>query len=120
MKKSKFISLILGIIGILCFGIGMCMCMLHEWNAFNQGIITGFIGIIILVMTIFIYRKLEHKQPLHLSWRTVRIIFVAILGMLTLGGGMSLSMVFEMIIPGIILGIAGMMILLCLIPLCKA
>ena len=119
MKKSKFIALILGIVGTLCFGIGMCMCMLSEWNSFNEGIVTGSIGILILVVTIFVYQKLEHKQPLHLSWRTVGIKFVAILGMLGLGTGMSLSMVYEMMIPGIILGVVGIMFLICLIPLCK-
>ena len=33
MKKSNFISMIMGTIGVILGAIGMCMCLLPEWNA---------------------------------------------------------------------------------------
>ena len=35
MKKSTFVNLIIGTIGGLLFALGMCMCLLPEWNAFG-------------------------------------------------------------------------------------
>ena len=49
MKKENFISLILGLIGIMFLKIGICMSLIDEWNAFNQGIIIGVMGIISLI-----------------------------------------------------------------------
>lgn len=28
MKKKDFVSLVLGVVGIILFGLGMCMCMI--------------------------------------------------------------------------------------------
>ena len=39
MKKQNFVSLLLGVIGGVLFGLGMCMCLLEEWNAFRPGLI---------------------------------------------------------------------------------
>ena len=41
MKKSSFTATILGTVGSLIFGLGMCMCLLPEWNTGNEGVITG-------------------------------------------------------------------------------
>ena len=49
MKKENFISLILGLIGIMFLEIGICMSLIDEWNAFNQGIIIGVMGTISLI-----------------------------------------------------------------------
>ena len=50
MKKSAFVNLILGTIGGLLFALGMCMCLLPEWNAFQPGVICTAIGAVILVV----------------------------------------------------------------------
>ena len=44
MKKSSFVAMILGTVGGILFALGMCMALIPEWNAFNQGIIMGVIG----------------------------------------------------------------------------
>ena len=36
MKKSTFINLLVGVVGGLLFALGMCMCLLPEWNAFQN------------------------------------------------------------------------------------
>lgn len=44
MKKSNFVAIILGTIGGILFALGMCMALISEWNAFNQGVVMGVIG----------------------------------------------------------------------------
>lgn len=119
MKKSTYVSLALGIIGILFLGLGMCMCMHTEWGLFQQGIVVGCIGLVILLIMIFIYRRMEHKEPIHISAKTLGTILLAVIGALALGSGLSLVMVFGKIVTGIVVGIMGILLLLILIPLCK-
>ena len=38
MKTMDFVSLVLGIVGFLVFGIGMCMCLIKEWGMFKPGV----------------------------------------------------------------------------------
>ena len=53
MARKNFVSMILGTIGGLLFALGMCMGLLPEWNASNQGVvIVGLVGIVLLLMLI--------------------------------------------------------------------
>ncbi len=119
MKKSNFIALILGTIGVAFFAIGMCMCMLPEWNMFRQGIVSGIIGLIVLLADVMIWRKLEGKEPIKISGKMIMCLLIGIIGALLLGVGMCLSMVFGRMLFGIIIGLIGIVILLMLIPLTK-
>ena len=119
MKKSSFVALILGIISGLFFALGMCMAMIPEWNAFRPGIIVGCVGIVFALITVFVWRKMEHKQPIKISGKAVLTAVVGIVGALVLGVGMCFTMVWGNMILGIIVGLVGIMILLCQIPLCK-
>lgn len=119
MKKSNFIALVLSIIGILFLGLGMCMCLKTEWNLFQQGIVVGCIGLIILLIMVVIWRKMENKAPIKVTPKTFFSILLAIVGALGLGLGMCLTMVFGQFVIGIVVGVIGIILLLCLIPLCK-
>ncbi len=119
MKKSSFVALNLGIISGLFFALGMCMAMIPEWNAFRPGIIVGCVGIVFALITVFVWRKMEHKQPIKISGKAVLTAVAGIVGALALGVGMCFTMVWGNMILGIIVGLVGIMILLCLIPLCK-
>ena len=119
MKKSSFVALILGIISGLFFALGMCMAMIPEWNAFRQGIIVGCVGIVFALITVFVWRKMEHKQPIKISGKAVLTAVVGIVGALALGVGMCFTMVWGNMILGIVVGLVGIVILICLIPLCK-
>lgn len=119
MKKSNFIALILGTIGVIFFAMGMCMATIAEWGMFRQGIVCGVIGLAVLLADLFIWRRMEGKKPIHLSGKTVGTIALAVAGALLLGVGMCLSMVFGKMILGIVIGLAGIAALLCLIPLTK-
>lgn len=117
MKKSTFVALILGTVGGLLFALGMCMALLPEWNAFKPGVVTGAVGIVVLLAMILIWRKMENKAPIKVSGKTIVSILVGIVGALLLGVGMCMVMVWDMMLWGIIVGIVGIVVLLCLIPL---
>lgn len=119
MKKSNFVALILGTIGVVFFALGMCMALLPEWGMFNQGIICGVIGLVVLLITVLVWRKMEGKAPIKLNAKTVVAVVVGVLGALLLGVGMCLTMVFGKMVLGIVIGLVGIVVLLMLIPLTK-
>lgn len=119
MKKSNFIALILGTVGVVFFALGMCMTTLTEWNMFQQGIVCGVIGLVVLLADLVIWRRMEGKEPIHLSGKTLATIALAVVGALLLGVGMCLCMVFGCMVQGILIGLVGIVGLLCLIPLTK-
>lgn len=120
MKKENFISLIISIVGVILFSLGMCMSIITEWNTFKEGIIVGIIGLIILISLFIIRRKMEGKPVLKLNIKTMKIVILGIVSSLILGIGMCMTMVWQgLMVQGIIVGIIGIIMLLCLIPLCK-
>lgn len=62
MKKETLLEIILGTIGGLVFAIGMCMCLIPEWDLFNVGVVIATLGFIILLCIILIYRKSRPKK----------------------------------------------------------
>lgn len=119
MKKSNFVALILGTISMVLFALGMCAALLPEWNLFRQGVISGIAGIVLMIVTLIVWRRMEGKEPIRLNAKTVGSVVVGILGALLLGVGMCLCMVFNHMMLGIIIGVIGIVVLLMLIPLTK-
>ncbi len=119
MKKSSFVAMILGTIGGILFALGMCMTLIPEWNAFQPGIVMGVVGAVVLLIMVLVWRKMENKNPIHVSGKTIGTVLLGIAGALLLGVGMCLSMVWSNMIVGIIIGLVGIVVLLCLIPLTK-
>lgn len=120
MKKSDFITLLLTTLGTLVFGLGMCMALITEWNLFNQGIICGGIGLIILLITVIVRRKMSGKKAIKLSAKTIGITLYSTMSVLVFGTGMCMTMLrSEYMIQGILVGIVGIGLLLGLIPMTK-
>jgi len=119
MKKSNFVAMILGAISCIFFALGMCMTMIAEWNAFCLGVILGVIGLLFALVTVLVWRKMEHKDPIKMNGKTIGTVFLGIIGALALGIGMCLVMVWGNLVPGIAVGIIGILLLLCLFPICK-
>lgn len=120
MKKENFVTLIMGTIGGILFALGMCMCMVSEWNAFRQGIVVGAAGIVVLLIMLAVRRKMQGKPAIKLNGKAVGTVILGIVGALTLGVGMCMTMVWQgLLVPGIIVGLVGIVLLLCLIPICK-
>lgn len=119
MKKSTFVAMILGTIGGILFALGMCMALIPEWNAFRPGVIMGVIGAVVLLVMVFVWRRMENKEPIKLSRKTIGATLLGIVGALLLGVGMCLTMVWSHMVAGVVIGIVGIVVLLCLIPFIK-
>ena len=115
MKKETLLEIILGTIGGLIFAIGMCMCLLPEWNLFTQGVIVAIVGFIILLCIIPVYRKNHPRKP-HgpINWGIVLTWTIGVIGALIMGFGMSKIMVGDAsksdMIVGLITGVVGLIV----------
>ena len=119
MKKSSFVALLFGMAGGVLFALGMCMVLLSEWDMFRPGIGFGCVGILLGGVAVVVWRKMEKKSPIHLSGKTVFAVAIAVTGVLALGVGMCFSMVWDQLVIGTAIGLVGIGILVCLIPLVK-
>ena len=115
MKKETLLEIILGTIGGLIFAIGMCMCLVTQWNMLTAGVVVGIIGFIVLLCIIPVYRK-NHPKKSHgpINYGIVITFVIGIIGSLIMGFGMSKVMVGEAsqtdMIVGIITGVVGLII----------
>ena len=119
MKKKNFVTLIMSTVGGLLFALGMCMGLIPEWNVFWQGIVIGVIGVVILLAMVFVRRKMEGKPMIVLNGKAIGTTLLGVFGAIVFGVGMCMVMVWDMLVWGIIVGIVGIVLLLCLIPVIK-
>lgn len=89
MKKENSVTLILSTIGGILFAIGMCLCLLPEWNAFTQGVVMSAVGIVVLFVMLVVRRKMKGMPAIKVTGKAVGTVAL------------------------------GIVLLLCLIPLCK-
>ena len=118
MKKSAFVNLVVGTVSGLLFALGMCMCLLPEWDAFNQGVVITAEGAVILLVLAIVNRVKSGKAAKKPNWKLVGKIAFGVVGALVLGLGMCMILVWNMMLWGIGVGIVGIVLLLCLIPMC--
>lgn len=111
--------MVFGTASVVLFALGMCMALIPEWNAFRPGIMFGCVGLVLGVITLLVWRKMEGKEPVHITGKTVLTVIVGAVGSLTLGVGMCFSMVWGRMIMGVAIGLVGIVVLLCLVPLTK-
>ena len=119
MKKSNFLALVLGTVGGVCFAIGMCMALIPEWGAMVPGIIVGAVGAVVLLAMVLVRRKMSGKPAIVFNGKAIGITLLGVAGAIILGVGMCMTMIWGMMVPGIIVGIVGIVALLCLIPVVK-
>lgn len=117
MKKSAFINLIVGTVGGLLFALGMCMCLLQEWNALEAGVVCTAVGAVCLMAqgTVAWFRS---GRKIKINWKIAGKVQYGVSAALVLGTGMCMIMVWNLMLPGIAVGILGMILLLMLIPMC--
>lgn len=120
MSNKNFVTLILSTIGGILFALGMCMVLLPEWNAWGPGVVTGCAGVVVLLVMLLIRRKMAGKPILvKRTPKTVAAIALGVVGTLTLGVGMCMVTVWDMLVYGIVIGLVGIVLLIRLIPLVK-
>ena len=115
MKKETLLEIVLGTIGGLIFAVGMCMCLIPEWDLFNAGVVVAIVGFIVLLCIIPVYRKNHPKKP-HgpINLGIVFAWVIGVIGALIMGFEMSRTMIentsgSDMLI-GIIIGVVGLLI----------
>lgn len=119
MKKKNFVTLIMSTVGGILFALGMCMALLPEWGVLNQGILIGVVGAVILLGMLLVRRKMDGKPAIVFNARAIGTTLLGVIGAIVLGVGMCMTMIWNMMISGIIVGIVGIVLLLCLIPIVK-
>lgn len=119
MKKKDFITLVMSTVGGILFALGMCMALIPEWAAMTQGIVIGAIGAVVLLAMILVRRKMSGKPAIVFSGKAIGITLLGVFGAIVFGVGMCMTMVWNILVPGVIVGIVGIVLLLCLIPVIK-
>ena len=119
MKKSSYVALVMGTVSGVLFSLGMCMALVEEWEMLKQGAILGGAGLALGLVTLLVWRKMEHKAPIRVSGKAVAKIVYAVIAALVLGVGLSLCLVKADYILGVVVGLAGIVMLLGLIPMIK-
>lgn len=119
MKKEDFVTLILSTIGGILFALGMCMALLPEWGMMTPGVLMGLVGALILLAAVLVRRKMDGKPAIVINGKTIGTTLLGVVGALMLGVGMCMTMIWNMMVPGVMVGILGILLLLCLIPVIK-
>ena len=120
MTKKNYMFLVLTVVGGLLFAIGMCMCLLPEWNAFKPGVAVTALGALSLITLALVRWIMAGKPIAKINWNQFSKVSYCVVSALVLGAGMAMIMAFEgLMIPGIIVGIIGIVLMLGLIPVFK-
>lgn len=117
MKKSSFFALMMGTVSGVLFSLGMCMALLPEWNAFMPGVIFGCVGLVLGLITLLIWCKLENKKLPKMNCKNVWKVIYGVFAVLILGVGLCLCLVWNQIIWGTLVGLLGIVMLIGLIPM---
>ncbi|MDD6479533.1 MAG: hypothetical protein PUF48_07025, partial [Oscillospiraceae bacterium] len=119
MKKSSFVTLILGTVSGVLFSLGMCMALLPEWNAFKEGVVFGAVGLVLGIITFFVWCKMENKKLPKMNGKNIFITAFGIVAVLIFGVGLCMCLVLNKIVFGTLVGLLGLVLLLSLIPMIK-
>ena len=93
MKKKNFVSLVMGTVGGILFALGMCMCMLPQWNAFTQGVVVSAVGAVVLLAMLCCAPQNGRKSRRPAEWKSCCHGSLGVVGALVLGVGMCMVMV---------------------------
>ena len=119
MKKKDFITLILSVVGGLLFALSMCMALVPEMGTITQGSVVGSVGLVVLLAMIIVRRKMDGKPAVVFNGKIIGITLYSIFSAAIFGAGMCLVLVSSQMLWGMVVGIVGIVLLLCLILICK-
>lgn len=113
MEKHTLLEIILATIGGLLLAIGLCMCLLPQWNMFTIGVIISLLGFLLLLCIIPVYQKSHIQQTAKpINWSFLFVWIIGIVGALVMGFGMSKIMASDVsrmdMIIGMGFGIIGL------------
>ena len=112
--------LVLAVVSVLLFGLGLCMCLLPEWHAFTPGVVITALGVVSMLVIALVKWIMAGKPIAKINWQKTGKILYCVLSVLVLGAGMAMIMAFEgLMLPGILVGIVGIVLGLGIIPVFK-
>ena len=79
MKKKNFYMLLGAVLGGLLFALGMCMCLVKEWDMFNAGCVFAGAGLVILIAVYIMYRKASGRKAQKPDWKLIGKIAYGVL-----------------------------------------
>lgn len=68
---------------------------------------------------VLVRRKMNGKPAIVFNGKTIGITLLGVFGAIVFGVGMCMTMVWNILVPGVIVGLVGIVLLLCLIPVIK-
>ncbi len=119
MKKKDFVTMLMSVVGGILFALGMCMALIPEWGAMTQGIVVGAVGLVVLLAMVITRRKMDNKPAIVFNGKAIATTLYGIFATTVFGAGMCMVMVWNMMLWGIVVGSIGLILLLCLVPICK-
>lgn len=72
-QKGTVVSIIIGVVGTLIMGLGMCCCMVFEDVWFIPGIVIGLVGIGTLALAYPVYNRITQKERDRLAPEILRL-----------------------------------------------
>lgn len=79
-------------------------------GAFTPGVVIAAVGAVVLLVLLLVRRKMAGRPAVHISGKAVGAVLLGIVGALVLGVGMCMAMVWSMLVPGIVMGVAGILL----------
>ncbi|MBS5725533.1 MAG: hypothetical protein KHW59_07130 [Clostridiales bacterium] len=72
-KKGTVVSILVGVIGCLLLGVGMCCTMLWMEQFFTPGVIIGVIGIVAVTVSYPLYNRITRKEREKIAPQILRL-----------------------------------------------
>lgn len=120
MEKKSFLLLVLAVVGGLLFALGVCMCLLPAWNAFTPGVVVTALGALVLLSLLLVRWVMAGKPRMHIRWKSIGKVAYGVVAALVFGTGMTMTTALEgLLLPGVAVGVVGIVLLLGLIPICN-
>lgn len=120
MSKKNFSFLVLTVVSALLFSLGMCMCLLPQWNLFKPGVVVTALGLAALIVLALVRWVMAGKPTIQVDFKKVGKAAYCVVSLLVLGAGMAMIMAFEgLLIPGLLVGAAGILLILGMIPVLR-
>ena len=72
-EKGTMVSIIVGVVGSLILGVGMCCCIVWQGSWFIPGILVGLIGIALVAVAYPIYNHIIKKEREKIAPEIIRL-----------------------------------------------
>lgn len=73
VKKGTMMSIVLGVIGTLILGVGMCCVLVWQNVWFVPGIVIGMVGLVVLSLAYPVYMKVTKKEREKIAPEIIRL-----------------------------------------------